>query len=59
MGSSRTGDLAHRDRRAQHQEQAQAARHAVGGAERQANDRQQWEKGVDAHFDAHPTSQGD
>jgi hypothetical protein len=47
----------HHHRRHQHHEQAQAAHPAVGGAQTQANHRQQREKGMNAQLDAHPTAQ--
>ena len=51
---SRTNDGGH-----EHQKQAEAAPQSVSGAERQADDRQQREEGVDAQLDAHPTAQRD
>ena len=73
MGSSRTarrrrpsqavtmqaGGLAHQDSAGEHQEQAEAAAQAVRDAERQADEGQQREEGMDAQFDAHPTAQRD
>ena len=56
-GDQQARDLAHHDRGHEHEEQPQAARHAVGGAQPQADQRQQGEEGVDAHLDAHPTAQ--
>ena len=46
-------------RRCEYQEQANAAQDSVRGAENQAHDRQQREKGVDAYLNTHPSAQWD
>jgi hypothetical protein len=43
----------------EHHEQAEAAQPSVRGAEAETHHREQWEKGVDAHLDAHPPAQRD
>ena len=58
-GDNEAGRLADQNRRNQHQEEAQAATDAFlfRSAERQADQRQQGEEGVDAQLDSHPTAQ--
>ena len=58
-GDQDAGGFTHHHGGYQDQEKAQAARHAVRGAEQQAHHRQQREEGVDAQLDAHPTAQRD
>jgi len=58
-GNQQTGSLADKNCGNQHQEQAEAAPQPVRDAERQADECQQREEGVDADFDAHPTAQRD
>jgi hypothetical protein len=51
--------FAHRNRGHQDKEEGQSALPAVACADAEADQREQWEEDVDAHFDAHPTAQRD